>query len=233
MGLQPPYKCLHVPWQFGCSSFIWPPLLHWDGVTFGKTSEDHHRCLCYKDDERTEVDVANFPNFHSSYSLHCCQCFGQIVEKGPGWGSGIESFRMVVHQTRVHTIYFHTNILCSVFVQQTTVQVRKSPTGLSGRLATCSHLQPVQWPVWQFSSSSNQAFGHPIFIQQGITITLKDKVCKQDFRTRSFTCRTSGPSPGDVWIRYFKPPATLGRDKLPSSLFTSSSTTSTSSPRKN
>ena len=117
LGLQPPDKCLHVSWQPGGGSFIWPPLLHWDGVTFGKTAKDHHWCLCYQDDQRAQVDIANFLHFHCGHSLHCCQRFGQVVEKGPGWGSRIESFRMVVQQSRVHTIYFHTNILCSVFVQ--------------------------------------------------------------------------------------------------------------------
>merc|ERR1712080_781942 len=89
-----------------CSgSLLWPHLLHWDGVAIGEASEDHHRCLCGEDDKRPEVDSANFPQFHPCHSLPGCKCFGQTVEKGPGWGTRIESLRMVVQSIFIQNIF--------------------------------------------------------------------------------------------------------------------------------
>ena len=140
LGLQPPLKCLPVPWKLDRCAHIWSRLLHRDGVAFGQDAEDHHWCLCHKDDQRTKVDAASFPHFHRGHTLHGCQCFGQTVEKGPDWRFRIEGFRMVTTPICVDTIYFHTNYLCWAFVQKTTVQVRKSPTN--------SKIQ-VDWPKLQ------------------------------------------------------------------------------------
>ena len=71
MGLQLPFKRLHVPRQSGGGSFIRSSLLHWDGTASRKTAKDYHRRLCDQDDKGRKVDSANFSPFHHSHSLHC------------------------------------------------------------------------------------------------------------------------------------------------------------------
>ena len=95
MGLQLPFKRLHVPRQFSGGSFIWRSLLHRDGVAPGQAAEDHHRCLRLQDDKRPEVDSSHLPPFHRCHPVPCRQRVGQTVEKGLGWRHRIEDIRVV------------------------------------------------------------------------------------------------------------------------------------------
>ena len=92
MGLQLPFKRLHVPRQSGGGSFIRPSLLHRDGTASRKTAKDYHRRLCDQDDKGRKVDSSNIPHFHRSHSLHCCECSGETLANRPHWGTWIKDF---------------------------------------------------------------------------------------------------------------------------------------------
>ena len=92
MGLQLPFKRLHVPRQSGGGSFIRSSLLHRDGTASRKTAKDYHRRLCDQDDKGRKVDSSNIPHFHRSHSLHCCECSGETLANRPHWGTWIKDF---------------------------------------------------------------------------------------------------------------------------------------------